>query len=238
MLTFFHNVPDFELPREEASKSPNSRELANYEDYARRELPRLVRSNIEEVIRREMQHVEVSLISSLVQIIQDCQDMMFRSYRETQDNSDEVHIPPSIDHETSTSSKLPDNDEEPNSRSLQQSSQAQTSFPGAIFGPPAPHHADPILPTIVVNNPERSLPGLPSDAILFDSEYFSEQQQICGCFDPCNCGTYTLHGQESEDNAMEKIVDEDIAWNEWSTYLHWNQVDSSMESDFNLRNGK
>jgi hypothetical protein len=82
------------------------------------------------------------------------------------------------------------------------------------------------------------LPGLPSDAILFDSEYFSEQQQICGCFDPCNCGTYTLHGQESEDNAMEKIVDEDIAWNEWSTYLHWNQLDSSMESDFNLRNGK
>ena len=45
--------------------SPDSRDIANYEDYIRRELPRLVRSNIEEAVRREMQPLEASLIINI-----------------------------------------------------------------------------------------------------------------------------------------------------------------------------
>ncbi|TVY28038.1 Resistance to glucose repression protein [Lachnellula hyalina] len=76
--------PYFEAVKTETPSSPDSRELANYEEYIRRELPRLVRSNIEEVVHRETQPLEASLIGSLVGIIQDCQDRVFRAYRERQ----------------------------------------------------------------------------------------------------------------------------------------------------------
>src|SRR5271168_53598 len=77
--------------------SPESRDLAGYEDYIRRELPRLVRSNIEEVARRDMQPLEASLIGSLVGIIQDCQDRVFRAYRESQRVDEGIEVPPTED---------------------------------------------------------------------------------------------------------------------------------------------
>jgi len=73
---------DFDLAHGDVPMSPDSRDLADYEDYARRELPRLVRTNIEEVLRREMQPVEASLVRNLVNTIQECQDRLFRSYFE------------------------------------------------------------------------------------------------------------------------------------------------------------
>ncbi|KAH6675858.1 putative resistance to glucose repression protein 1 [Halenospora varia] len=76
--------PYFDGVQEDVPSSPDTRELSNYEEYIRRELPRLVRSNIEEVVRRETQPLEAALIGSLVGIIQDCQDRVFRAYRETQ----------------------------------------------------------------------------------------------------------------------------------------------------------
>ncbi|EHL02835.1 putative Resistance to glucose repression protein 1 [Glarea lozoyensis 74030] len=81
-----HEIPSpyFEAVHTEGPSSPDSRELSNYEDYIRRELPRLVRSNIESVVRHETQPLEAALIGNLVSIIQDCQDRVFRSYRETQ----------------------------------------------------------------------------------------------------------------------------------------------------------
>ena len=51
---------DFEPLQDEAplALSPDSRDLANYEEYLRRELPLMVRSEIEEAVRREMQPFE------------------------------------------------------------------------------------------------------------------------------------------------------------------------------------
>jgi hypothetical protein len=59
--------------QEEAPLSPDSRDMANYEEYSRRELPRLVRTSVLEVFRREMQPVEASLVANLVDTIQECQ---------------------------------------------------------------------------------------------------------------------------------------------------------------------
>jgi hypothetical protein len=78
--------------------SPDSSGLLGYEDFIRRELPHLVRSNIEDIARRDMQPLEASLIGSLVGIIQDCQDRVFGAYREAQRVDDEIEIPPSEDN--------------------------------------------------------------------------------------------------------------------------------------------
>jgi hypothetical protein len=73
--------------------SPDSRDLANYEEYARRELPRLVRASVLEVFSREMQPVEASLIANLVDTIQDCQARLFRSYWEWINEDEQADIP-------------------------------------------------------------------------------------------------------------------------------------------------
>jgi len=61
---------------------PDASELADYEDYIRRELPSLVRRNLEEIVCRETQPLEASLIANLVDIVRSCQETISRSYRE------------------------------------------------------------------------------------------------------------------------------------------------------------
>jgi hypothetical protein len=55
--------------------------LANYEEYARRELPRFFRSTLETIVHNETQPIEERLKSQLTSIIQDCQDRVFSNYR-------------------------------------------------------------------------------------------------------------------------------------------------------------
>jgi hypothetical protein len=71
---------DFEQVLEEA-ESPDSRELANYEEYSRRELPRFFRSALEAAVNDEAQPIEERLKSRLVETIRDCQDRVFSAYR-------------------------------------------------------------------------------------------------------------------------------------------------------------
>jgi hypothetical protein len=78
-------MTDFEPLPVEAPPSPDSKELADYESYTHRELPRLVRRNIEELVRRDSGAVEASLIRYLVSIIHDFQEQVFQSYFEMTD---------------------------------------------------------------------------------------------------------------------------------------------------------
>ncbi|KAE9379384.1 hypothetical protein N431DRAFT_553617 [Stipitochalara longipes BDJ] len=87
--------PYFEPLQDEPPLSPDSRELANYEVYVRRELPRLVRASVLEVFSREMQPVEASLIANLVDTIQECQASLFRSYSERMGQDQRADIPSS-----------------------------------------------------------------------------------------------------------------------------------------------
>lgn len=72
---------DFEEVQEDIILSPDSRELADYEDYCRRELPRRVREALEEIVHNESQPMEESIRNQLMNIIRDCQDRVFSSYR-------------------------------------------------------------------------------------------------------------------------------------------------------------
>jgi hypothetical protein len=212
-------LTDFEPLQEETAMSPDSRDLASYENYIRRELPRLVRSNIEEAVRREMQPLEASLINNLVGIIQDCQDRVFRSYRETQGISSEPQMQQSIDPEAPLSSMPPDGHQNrvgSNSRPLNPSSAPQSNFIDTIFETP-PQSSESMLPAIAGIDFHSHLAMQPGDMFLSDSGYSSEQLQFCGCSGPCSCGI--THGGEQEDNATREIEDDNLRWNDWGPHF-------------------
>jgi hypothetical protein len=73
-------VLDFEPIQEEILHQPNA-EMLLYEEYSRRELPRLFRNALENVVSEETQHLEERLRDELVNMIQDCQDRVLFNYR-------------------------------------------------------------------------------------------------------------------------------------------------------------
>jgi hypothetical protein len=94
-----NNSVDFEPVQQETAMSTDSRDLAHYEEYCRRELPRLFRANIEEILCREMQQIAEPLLQNLDNIFRDCQDRMYRSYLESTRRGQEAET----DQNTSTS---------------------------------------------------------------------------------------------------------------------------------------
>jgi hypothetical protein len=198
--------------------SPDSRDIANYEDYIRRELPRLVRSNIEEAVRREMQPLEASLISNLVEIVQDCQDRVFRSYRETRGVSGELQMPTSIDAEATVSSTPPENMGGSNSGSLDRASHPQSNFIDTIFEPP-PHSSESISTTLAERDSRGNLQIQSNDVFLSDSGYSSEQLQLCGRLGPYNCDT--CYVRDPEDSGMQEVGNGNLRWGDWTPYLQY-----------------
>lgn len=73
----------FEVVQENHTQSPDSRELANYEEFCRHELPHSIRAALEEIILNESHPIEEILRNRLVTIIRDCQDKVFSRYRES-----------------------------------------------------------------------------------------------------------------------------------------------------------
>jgi hypothetical protein len=60
--------------------SPSSRELANYEAYARTELPRLVEATLEALVRAETEPLEERLKPLLVGVVRDCLSTLGRRW--------------------------------------------------------------------------------------------------------------------------------------------------------------
>jgi hypothetical protein len=77
-----NTATDYE-PVQEDMQSPDSRALAEYEQYCRRELPRYFRASLEEMIDKEAQPFEENIRSQLMSMIRDCQDRVFSTYRAT-----------------------------------------------------------------------------------------------------------------------------------------------------------
>ncbi|KAH6714386.1 hypothetical protein BKA61DRAFT_481996, partial [Leptodontidium sp. MPI-SDFR-AT-0119] len=66
--------PYFEPVQDDVDQSPDSRALAEYEEYCRRELPREFRAALEEIVHNQVQPIEESIRSQLMNIIRECQD--------------------------------------------------------------------------------------------------------------------------------------------------------------------
>ena len=92
---------DFEDIQEDLTLSPDSRQLADYDEYYRRELPRAVRAALEESIQNQSQPIEENLRNRLMDIIRDCQDLVSTRYRSS------IGIATGISSRNPTSSRSP-----------------------------------------------------------------------------------------------------------------------------------
>lgn len=200
--------PYFEAVQADRPASPDSRDLADYEDYIRRELPRLVRSNIEEVVRRETQPLEAALIGSLVGIIQDCQDRVFRAYRETQGMEQEIPLPTPTTTTSTSLPKTPWHDDWAANRLP-----FQSNFLDAAFESP-----------MRTEYPVSDLVGLGQQApVQFsDSGYASEPR--CKCDGPCACPALSPDLRLPA-TTTGPVRDANTLWGEGMAYPDWHQVD-------------
>lgn len=83
-------TPWFELPPAwgaAASPPTGESDIARYEDFLRRELPRRVRGELEVRIEQELMPVEESLKRQLVDIVRDMQQRLFADFRRLQDEA-------------------------------------------------------------------------------------------------------------------------------------------------------
>jgi hypothetical protein len=95
----------FEEIQEDVIQSPDSQELTDYEEYCRRELPRVFRASLEEVVTNSTQPLEEQLRSQLMDLIRDAQDRVFASYRSSSTTTGTpVRGAPSSSPQTITSS--------------------------------------------------------------------------------------------------------------------------------------
>ena len=216
-----NDAPDFEAVQTQAPSSPDSRDLANYEDYIRRELPRLVRSNIEEVVRRETQPLEAALVGSLVGIIQDCQDRVFRAYRETQGVDPEM-----VDQAISSPPSNPSSPQMPQVTWAEDWGANrlpfQSNFLDAAFE--APVRTEQPAPDLG----ELGKAEQPRQEVFSDSGYASEPR--CSCQGPCTClnSGFNARIQDSIADAPPPQNNR-FLWNESVPYPQWHQVDSTED---------
>ncbi len=73
--------------------SPDSRELDECEGFIRRHVPRLVRDNLVEVARQQMEPIAVRLLGLLPQITQTSVEAAFRQYRESRGEEPRYAVP-------------------------------------------------------------------------------------------------------------------------------------------------
>jgi hypothetical protein len=68
------------------AQTPDSRELAIFEEYARSELPKIFRRRLEERVEAELPVIEASIRNEMPELIRDCQDEMFNTFRTLQNS--------------------------------------------------------------------------------------------------------------------------------------------------------
>lgn len=76
---------DFTSPQEcTPSTSPNSPEFVRFEDFSKKQLPELVRTSLEVLVEQntQMQLLEETLKSQLIDIVRDCQEKLFSMYQD------------------------------------------------------------------------------------------------------------------------------------------------------------
>lgn len=72
---------DFETLQQVTAQSPGAAELLEYEEYSRRELPRMFQSALENAINQEAEPIAERLRTQLINMIQECQARVFSTYR-------------------------------------------------------------------------------------------------------------------------------------------------------------
>lgn len=206
----------------------------------RRELPRLVRTNIEDVVRRDMQPLEAALIGNLVGIIQDCQDRLFRGYRQARGEGTQASASPDVPS-LSFASTASDVQTSPSLGITEHEQQQQSQLLQAAFQYPPLSNLDLPQPDFTqqdmsmnMNTNINTLHHQPSlDMILSDSGYASELPHFCECAGPCTCGAFAntyardcpvVQGGDGVLEFGEGIGGVDMHWDGWDPFPSWEGV--------------
>ena len=181
---------DFEPIQDDVSSPPEARELADYEDYIRRELPSLVRRNIEEKVRRETQPLEASLIASLINIVREGQETISRDYRRRR-RSESVDGPQTSSHMPTDLSEAPSRSDGVQRVSTVMNQHGTSFLDGIVEAPPLQQWDG-----LTMSELNFQLPDHLADELSHDSGYGGSLKN-CNCWGTCSCQTIQSAGQGS-----------------------------------------
>lgn len=154
-----------------------------------RELPSLFRSRIEEVVRREMQPVEASLLGSLdlIGLLRECQEQLSRAYPEA--NMGETQMNTSPMEPTENLVGLANQQNMAHAlcnTTVEQDQHPPSDFFGAVLQPPPPQDQDYF--DLRFSSLDEELFGFFTQT---SSKSFSESGYasglLCNCKEPCTC---------------------------------------------------
>jgi hypothetical protein len=151
---------DFEPVQENIVQSPDSRALADYEEYSRQELPRVFRSYLEDAVNNETQHLQEHIRSHLVSIVQDCQDRMFAAWRSKCSRRMSQAMP---NRATEDAMTTPTSSQEALEEKKDLDTSQHKSMLDCIFQPPTPQSTLQYLPDLrgsEASQPSSNKPGV------------------------------------------------------------------------------
>ncbi|KAG4430642.1 hypothetical protein IFR05_013875 [Cadophora sp. M221] len=193
------NIPSpyWEPVQEQVSASPSSQVLMHYDDYIHRELPRLVRARVEEIVRREMQPIEETIFANLELLVRECQTQLSSSYREEQ--------PIELNISSGAPLAMP--------LDMNESTKAAEEIDN--LGYPSAEFFESVIQTLPVLEEEYVVDFSTSDLghsdkiapfnFQLDSEYVSISR--CICKEECMCFTSTMYLDDSNVDAILPIFD-------------------------------
>lgn len=215
---------------------PDSDILARYDGYMHRELPSLFRIRVEEIIRREMQPIEASLVGNLdlVGLIHECQDQLSREYRATVVKEEPTNKAPlGRAGVLAGSVELKSKAEKPQANAPGQEPLSSPELCEAVLQAPPPKGQDNLefgfnsLDDTILNW-QKQTSRLPSDS---ESGYASGR--LCDCSGSCSCLGWTIVSGTDEavtndslaaclpQNQTESMQEESVQWQSWMESGDW-----------------
>jgi hypothetical protein len=173
-----------------------------------RELPRLFRSRVEEVVRREMQPAEASLLANLEGLIRECQDQLSSGYREAHMTEQQLEVSAIQATETlADPANLTNTAEHLHMIAVDKDQQPSSDFFDAVLQPPPPQEEDYVLDFSASDaelfGPHKHTPS----SNLSDSGYVSVRR--CSCKELCKCLT-SMIGFENRDSDISELCSVDL----------------------------
>ncbi len=204
-----------------------------------RELPSLCRTRVEEIIRREMQPLEASLLRNLdlVGLIRECQDRLSRAYRaasvreEWPDGSPSGNTgsPPDTGNLQTTAKRL--------DTGVQQPPKSSPDFLEAVLQAPPSYDQDnsrldySALDEEIFDSQKRKQKQTSGNTSGSDSGYASGR--LCDCSGSCSCLGWTIVSGTEDADARDSLAaglarnhtgtmqEESIQWQSWMENEDW-----------------
>jgi len=192
-----------------------------------RELPRLFRSRVEEVVHREMQPVEATLLANLEGLIRECQAQLSSGYRQTSITAQQSNIPSALLGQSAEPTTGPNAANGRSTMASEKAKEPSADFFDSVLRPPPPQEEDYFVNLSAADIHLLSSHNHALSSSFSDSGYVSVQR--CDCKEPCRCLTSMIDLDDSEAGIGEpSSVDhsqypvestggfEGVEWQDWT----------------------